>query len=101
MCIEGLFARSSVAFVPHPNGIDGTSYFVAIHSHGSSETFDDQDCSDAASETSEFFSDTKEMDEYGGPAEFKASECDDLAETKAVNFLNLYQYFNIHKHTFA
>ncbi|KAI3744604.1 hypothetical protein L1987_57690 [Smallanthus sonchifolius] len=65
-----------VAFVPHPNGIDDTSYFVSRHSLSSIGTFDDQDCSDAASDTFEFFSDTKEMDECGDLAEFKAYACD-------------------------
>ncbi|KAI7734201.1 hypothetical protein M8C21_003402 [Ambrosia artemisiifolia] len=53
-------SMQKVAFIPHPNGIDDTSYFVSRHSHSSSATYDDQDCSDAASDTSEFFSDTKE-----------------------------------------
>lgn len=53
-----------VAFVPHPNGLDDTSYFVSRHSDSSSGTFEDQDCSDAASDTTEVFSDTKEVRLY-------------------------------------
>ncbi|XP_076894214.1 putative serine/threonine protein kinase IRE4 isoform X2 [Bidens hawaiensis] len=87
-------SMQKVAFVPHPSGIDDTSYFVSRHSHSSSGTFDDQDCSDAASDTSEFFSDTKEMDEYGDLAEFKPSPCDDLSWIN-FSFKNLSQLASI------
>ncbi|KAI3821064.1 hypothetical protein L1987_08620 [Smallanthus sonchifolius] len=88
-------SMQKVAFVPHPNGIDDTSYFVSRHSHSSSGTFDDQDCSDAASDTSEFFSDTKEkMDECGDLSEFKASACDDLSWIN-FSFKNLSQLASI------
>ncbi|KAI3686691.1 hypothetical protein L1987_80374 [Smallanthus sonchifolius] len=88
-------SMQKVAFVPHPNGIDDTSYFVSRHSHSSSGTFDDQDCCDAASDTSEFFSDTKEkMDECGDLAEFKASACDNLSWIN-FSFKNLSQLASI------
>ncbi|XP_076905899.1 putative serine/threonine protein kinase IRE4 isoform X2 [Bidens hawaiensis] len=87
-------SMQKVAFVPHPSGIDDTSYFVSRHSHSSSGTFDDQDCSDAASDTSEFFSDAKEMDEYGDLAEFKPSACDDLSWIN-FSFKNLSQLASI------
>ncbi|KAL8216109.1 hypothetical protein R6Q57_022946 [Mikania cordata] len=88
-------SMQKVAFVPHPNGIDDTSYFVSRHSHSSSGTFDDEDCSDEASDTSEFFSDTKEkLDECGDLAEFKASACDDLSWIN-FSFKNLSQLASI------
>ncbi|XP_022038790.1 probable serine/threonine protein kinase IRE4 isoform X1 [Helianthus annuus] len=88
-------SMQKVAFVPHPNGMDDTSYFVSRHSHSSSGTFDDQDCSDVASDASEFFSDTKEKtDEYGDLAEFKPSASDDLSWIN-FSFKNLSQLASI------
>ncbi|KAK9080298.1 hypothetical protein SSX86_000056 [Deinandra increscens subsp. villosa] len=88
-------SMQKVAFVPHPNGIDDTSYFVSRNSNSSSGTFDDQDCSDEASDTSEFFSDPKEkLDECVDLAEFKASACDDLSWIN-FSFKNLSQLASI------
>ncbi|KAI3673154.1 hypothetical protein L6452_39270 [Arctium lappa] len=88
-------AMQKVAFVPHPDSIDDTSYFVSRHSRSSSGTLDDQDCSDAASDTTEFCSDTREkMDVCGDLAEFEASPCDDLSWIN-FSFKNLSQLASI------
>nr|XP_043640239.1 probable serine/threonine protein kinase IRE4 isoform X2 [Erigeron canadensis] len=87
-------AMQKVAFIPQPDGIDDTSYFVSRHSHSSSGTFDEQDCSDAASDSTEFCSDTREMDVCGELAEFEASPCDDLSWIN-FSFKNLSQLASI------
>ncbi|XP_071703126.1 probable serine/threonine protein kinase IRE4 isoform X2 [Rutidosis leptorrhynchoides] len=88
-------AMQKVAFVPQPDGIDDTSYFVSRHSRSSSGTLDDQDCSDETSDTSEFCSDTREkMDVCGDLADFEASSCNDLSWIN-FSFKNLSQLASI------
>lgn len=88
-------AMQKAVFVPQPDGVDDTSYFVSRHSRSSSGTLDDQNCSDAASDTTEFCSETREkMDECGDLADFEASPCDDLSWIN-FSFKNLSQLASI------
>ncbi|CAI9284193.1 unnamed protein product [Lactuca saligna] len=88
-------AMQKVAFIPQPDGIDDTSYFISRHSCSSTGTPDDQDCSDAASDTTEFCSDTREkMDVCGDLAEFEAPPDDDLSWIN-FSFKNLSQLASI------
>lgn len=88
-------AMQKVAFVPHPDGIDDTSYFVSRHNHSSSGTLDDQDCSDEASDTTDFCSDTREkMDVCGDLSDFEPPPCDDLSWIN-FSFKNLSQLASI------
>ncbi|KAL4566349.1 hypothetical protein LXL04_030463 [Taraxacum kok-saghyz] len=88
-------AMQKVAFIPQPDGIDDTSYFISRHSLSSTATLDDQDCSDAASDTTEFCSDTREkMDVCGDLAEFEMPPSDDLSWIN-FSFKNLSQLASI------
>ncbi|KAI3688902.1 hypothetical protein L2E82_46829 [Cichorium intybus] len=88
-------AMQKVAFIPQPDGIDDTSYFVSRHSPTSTATLEDQDCSDAASDTTEFHSDTREkMDVCGDLTDFETPPSDDLSWIN-FSFKNLSQLASI------
>lgn len=67
-------ALQKAAFVPQPDSVDDTSYFISRFTQFSSGMPDDQDCSNSDSDTEESYSNSGvEMDECGDLAEFDSS----------------------------
>ncbi|KAL3505283.1 hypothetical protein ACH5RR_035124 [Cinchona calisaya] len=85
-------ALQKAAFVPQPDSVDDTSYFVSRYNSVGPE--DDEDCSDSASDTSELCSNSgPEMDKCGDLAEFDSSPLD--LSLMNFSFKNLSQLASI------
>ncbi|XP_021896430.1 probable serine/threonine protein kinase IRE [Carica papaya] len=67
-------ALQKAVFVPQPDSIDDTSYFVSRFSHISSGVPDDEHCSNSGADSCDLCSDSgDEMDECGDLTEFASS----------------------------